>query len=243
VSPITDASTVAASPTEPAAAERVPDGLAGPYYGVHVGIVVAVDDPDGQGRVRVRLPWLAGGGGGDEAWARLATLMAGAGRGSWFIPDVDDEVLVAFEAGDPSRPYVIGSLWNGRDRPPEQMDATNDVRTIRTRSGVTIRLSDVAGNESLLLETPGGQRVLLGDGRDGIVIEDAVGNRVTLDRSGIAVAAAGTVEVTGKRVEISAGTVQVDARTTRFAGTVQADTVIAKAVVTPPPPRGPLPTR
>jgi hypothetical protein len=75
------------------------------------------------------------------------------------------------------------------------------------------------------------------------VIEDAVGNRVTLDRSGIAVAAAGTVEVTGKRVEISAGTVQVDARTTRFAGTVQADTVIAKAVVTPPPPRGPLPTR
>jgi uncharacterized protein involved in type VI secretion and phage assembly len=191
----------------------------------------------------VRLPWLVDSGDGEEAWARLATLMAGAGRGSWFIPDVDDEVLVAFEAGDPSRPFVIGSLWNGRDRPPERMDATNDVRTIRTRSGVTIRLSDAAGNESLLLETPGGRRVRLADGPGEIVVEDGAGNRVKLDQSGIAVEAAGSAKVTAKRIEVTAGAVQVDARTTRFSGTVQADTVIAKAVVTPPPPRGPVPTR
>lgn len=223
-------------------AERVPDGHGGPYYGVHAGLVVGVDDPDGQGRVKVRLPWAAGGE-GYEAWARLATVMAGASRGSWFIPDVDDEVLVAFEAGNPGRPYVIGAVWNGQDPPPEAMDADNTVRTIRTRSGVTIRMSDAAGTESLQLETPEGQRVRLSDGPGTIVIEDASGNTVTLGRSGIAVASSTEVTVRAARVQVSAGLVQVEARLTRFSGTVHAQTVVADAVVAPSPPRGPGPRR
>jgi uncharacterized protein involved in type VI secretion and phage assembly len=219
------------STSEPVAPERVPDGLGGPYYGVHVGLVVDVADPDGQGRVKVQLPWATGGGDGTQAWARLATLMAGAGRGSWFVPDVGDEVLVAFEAGDPARPFVVGSLWNGKDQPPETMGPDNAIRTIRTRSGVTIRLSDARQGASLLVETPDGKRVHLDDARGALVVEDGSGSRITLDPSGIEVSSSAEVRVSASRVEVTAGMVTVDAGMTRFSGVVQADTVITNAVV------------
>ena len=102
---------------------RLPQGYGGTFYGVYTALVTDIVDPDGQGRVRVKLPWSPDSeGSAYEAWARLATMMAGNDRGSWFIPDVEDEVLVAFEAGDPRRPYVVGALWNGQDAPPESMD-------------------------------------------------------------------------------------------------------------------------
>ena len=86
-------------------------------------LVTDIKDPDGQGRAKVTLPWSTDlDGARYEAWARLATLMGGHNRGSWFIPDVNDEVLVVFEGGDPRRPYVIGGLWNGSDAPPDSMD-------------------------------------------------------------------------------------------------------------------------
>ena len=77
-------------------------------FGVYPAIVTDIKDEDGQGRVKVRLPWSPDDEAGYDVWARLATLMAGGKRGSWFIPDKDDEVLVAFEGGDPRRPYVVG---------------------------------------------------------------------------------------------------------------------------------------
>src|SRR5690606_7267207 len=97
------------------------------FYGAYPAIVVDLVDPDQQGRVKVRLPWAPDDNGGlYEAWARLATLMAGNNRGVWFVPDLDDEVLVMFEGGDPRRPYVVGALWNGQDAPPERMDSAGD---------------------------------------------------------------------------------------------------------------------
>ena len=86
--------------------------------------------------------------------------MAGNNRGAWFIPDVDDEVLVAFEAGDARRPYVIGAIWNGKDAPPESMDdsGNNDRKVLRSRNGVKVTLDDQDGKEQLILETPGGQK-------------------------------------------------------------------------------------
>jgi len=80
-------------------------------FGVYSGIVIDVKDPDAQGRVKVSLPWAEDGDAGRyETWARLAVPMAGNNRGTWLIPVVDDEVLVAFVAGDPRCPIVIGSL-------------------------------------------------------------------------------------------------------------------------------------
>src|ERR1041384_5002133 len=85
-------------------------------YGVVVGIVKSVDDPMGMGRLQLRFPWLSDDN--TPAWARVATLMAGNDRGTWYMPEVDDEVLCAFEHGDTQHPFVIGFLWNGKDKPP-----------------------------------------------------------------------------------------------------------------------------
>lgn len=203
-------------------------------FGVHPAVVTDIVDPDAQGRVRIRLPWSPDSGAAAyEAWARLATLMAGAGRGSWFVPDIGDEVLVAFEAGDASRPYVVGALWNGEDDPPATMDGAgaNDEKVLRSRNGVRITMDDGSGQERLELETPAGQRVVLRDGPGRIEIEDANGNRAVFEPSGVTVTSAAQVKVEASTVEISAGMVTVNAGMSRFSGVVQADTVITNSVV------------
>lgn len=213
---------------------RLPAGLGGRFYGVYPAVVVDVADPEGQGRVRVRLPWaLDADGATYEAWARLATLMAGNERGSWFIPDVDDEVLVAFEGGAPRRPYVVGALWNGQDAPPERMDGAgrNDLKVLCSRNGVKVTLDDTQGQEKLILETPGGQKITLQDGPGKVDVVDANGNSVTLEASGVTVTAAAKLTVNAGTVEVNAGMVTVNAGMSRFSGVVQADTVIANSVV------------
>ena len=97
-------------------------------YGVYPACVTDTKDPEGQGRVKVMLPWLPDiGGERYEVWARLATFMGGKNHGSWFTPDPNDEVLVAFEAGDPRRPYVIGGLWSDSSNPPESKDDSDKI--------------------------------------------------------------------------------------------------------------------
>ena len=214
--------------------ERAATGPGGLFYGVYPATVSDVSDPENQGRVRVRLPWSPDpGGSGYEVWARLATLMAGDGRGSWFIPDVNDEVLVAFEGGSPRRPYVVGALWNGRDAPPEQMDGAgrNNVKTILSRAGVRITLDDTQGAVKLRLETPGGQSIVLSDADRSIVAQDANGNSVKLEAAGITVTASAKVTVQASTVEISAGMVTVNAGMSQFSGVVQCSTLITNSVV------------
>ena len=202
-------------------------------YGVYPAVVSDINDPDGLGRVKVRLPWLPDDGTGYNVWARIATLMAGNNRGTWFIPDVDDEVLVAFEAGDPRRPYVVGALWNGKDTPPESMDGAgnNFVKSITSRNGVKITLDDQDGQEKLILETPGGQKLTLQDGPGKVEIKDSNGNSITLDTGGISVVASVKVSVRASTVEVNASQVTVNAAMSRFSGVVQADTVISNAVI------------
>jgi uncharacterized protein involved in type VI secretion and phage assembly len=204
------------------------------WFGVYPAIVRDIVDPDGQGRVKVALPWSPDGAGqGYEAWARLATLMAGHNRGSWLIPDTDDEVLVAFEGGDPRRPYVLGGLWNGSDAPPESMDGggRNDKKVLRSRNGVKVTLDDTQGSEQLVLETPGGQKLTLKDGPGSVTIEDANGNSVKLETAGVTVTAAAKATITAATAEISAATLTVNAGMAKFSGVVQASTVITNAVV------------
>lgn len=117
-------------------------------YGVVIGIVTNNSDPENLARVKVKFPWLSGE---DESnWARVASPMAGNERGITFLPEVDDEVLVAFEFGDINMPYVIGSLWNGVDKPPYgNDDGNNNIRIIKSRSGHVIRLDDTEGEEKI----------------------------------------------------------------------------------------------
>lgn len=219
---------------DPAIDARRAHGYGGLFYGVYAALVTDIADPDGLGRVRIRLPWSADAAGkAYETWARLATFMAGNNRGAWFIPDVQDEVLVAFEAGDTRHPYVLGGLWNGQDAPPESMDgpARNEKKTLRSRNGVVITLEDKDGQESLTLTTPGGQTVKLQDGPAKINLQDSNGNTVEMASAGITVTAGAKVTVQAGQVEISAGMVNVSAGMSKFSGVVQADTVITNSVV------------
>ena len=204
------------------------------WFGVYPAEVTDIRDPDGQGRVKIRLPWSPdGGGAGYEVWARLATMMAGADRGTWFIPDVGVEVLAAFEHGDVRRPYVVGALWNGSDGPAETMDGggNNFVKSIVSRNNIRITLDDSDGQETVTIETPGGQKVVLKDGPGEIEASDSNGNSITLASAGITIVASANVKVQAAQVEISAGMVTVNAGMSKFSGVVKADTVITNAVI------------
>ena len=204
------------------------------YFGVYPALVTDIKDPDGQGRVKVRLPWSPDSGGDSlELWARLATMMGGANRGSWFVPEVKDEVLVAFEAGNVRRPYVVGALWNGSDAPPETMDGAgkNDKKVLRSRNGVKVTLDDKDGQEKMILETPGGQKMTLQDGPGVIEITDSNGNSIKMEASGITITGAAKVTINAGQVEVSAGMVTVNAGMSKFSGVVQCDTLIATSVV------------
>jgi uncharacterized protein involved in type VI secretion and phage assembly len=203
-------------------------------HDVTVGIVTDIKDPVGLGRVKIRLPWLPDSGDSEyQSWARVATLMAGSNRGTWFVPDIDDEVLVAFEHGDPRFPYVLGGLWNGKDKPPLSMDGggNNYKKQICSRNGVKVTLDDTDGQETLTLETPGGQKLTLKDGPGSATLEDSNGNSIKLESAGITITASAKVTVNASTVSVSAGMVSVDAGMSKFSGVVQCDTLISNSVV------------
>jgi uncharacterized protein involved in type VI secretion and phage assembly len=203
--------------------------------GVYPALVTDVQDPDGQGRVKVSLPFVNSDEGPQAAaWARLATFMAGADRGSWFIPEVNDEVLVAFLAGDARHPVVIGALWNGVDAPPETMDADNNLRSITSRSGHRLLFDDTAAAERVVLETAGGHRLTLDDASGGTVtLEHSNGASMTIDSSGtVAITAVNRITMDAPSgLQITASMVTVDAGISTFSGVVKADTVITNSVV------------
>ncbi|MEQ9363920.1 MAG: phage baseplate assembly protein V [Leptospirales bacterium] len=139
--------------------------------GVMVGVVTDNQDPDRLGRVKVRLPRLTGEE--ESAWARVVTFMAGPDMGAVFIPEVDDEVLVAFEQGDVNLPYVIGSLHNGKDNAPyANADGLNKERVIKSKSGHVIRLDDTPGLEKIeIIDKTGDNMITIDSAENKIKIE------------------------------------------------------------------------
>jgi uncharacterized protein involved in type VI secretion and phage assembly len=164
--------------------------------GVVVGIVKDLEDPKGQGRIQVDFPWLPKEQ--RSGWAPLATPLAGKDRGMFFMPEPEDEVLVAFHHGDFNHPFIVGFLWNGEDKPPE------------TKS------------KKRLLVTPGGHRLLFDDDDPKkIELTAASGHKVVIDETTIALLMkAGTTKLTltetsiklqggGRSLSLDAGKVQI----------------------------------
>jgi uncharacterized protein involved in type VI secretion and phage assembly len=123
--------------------------------GVVIGLVTNNKDPDELCRVKVKFPWMSDT---DESnWARVVTPMAGKDRGIFYLPEINDEVLVGFEHGDIHRPYVLGSLWNGKDATPIKAadavggDGKVNKRVMKSRTGHMLTINDTAGGEQLLL--------------------------------------------------------------------------------------------
>lgn len=146
-------------------------------HGVVIGIVTEVDDPDGQARIRVKFPWLA-----DDAtssWVPIARPMAGNARGFYFMPEVDDEVLLAFEHGSFDHPFVIGFLHNGVDVPPDD-GIDPKVRRLKTVSGHVLDFDDRGGKERVILTTHGNHHLDLDDAGGAIEIKTAGGQTILM---------------------------------------------------------------
>lgn len=175
------------------------------FYGVAIAEVVSNTDTSNLGRVQLRLPWLSG----YQPWARVATMSAGRNRGAYFIPQVGDEVLVAFNHGDVREPFVVGSLWNGRDTPPRTgtLDPTN-VRAIRTPAGHEITLDDTG--QSIVVVTSTGQRLAmdaqqieLSAGKGAAKVTLTTSGDITLEGTNVRIKATGVFEAKGSTAEVN----------------------------------------
>ena len=160
-----------------------------------VGIVTDNEDPENLGRVKVKFPTLTEDH--TSNWARLVSIGAAATRGFDCLPEIDDEVLVAFEHGDIHRPYILGGVWNGADAPPNAMednvqDGRVRLRTFQTRIGHKIQFIDEDKGDSkagTLLKTKGGHTAYFDDSS----------GKVTIQSTGdLKIGAAGNIEISAK---------------------------------------------
>jgi Rhs element Vgr protein len=184
-------------------------GLLAGVQGLQIGIVTQLEnDPDGENRILVRLPIISG----DEQgiWARVSTLDAGSDRGSFFLPEIDDEVIVGFINGDPDHPVILGMMNSSAKPAPLTAADANHEKGFTTRSKMKFIFND--DKKSVVLETPAGKKITVDEDAGIIQIEDDFSNKITMDSAGIAlespkditIKATGDVKIDGMNVTITA---------------------------------------
>lgn len=209
--------------------EMPPDGGLQQYFGLYPAIVTDLVDPDDLGRIEVKFPWLGTSGERDvRAWATLLTPYADDDQGLLVLPEVDSQVVVAFEAGNLRRPYIVGSCWNGREALPERPEAANNKRLIKTRSGSLLEFDDTDGATRVTLSTSSGHQLILDAGGQEISVRHSGGSSITLQASG-------KIEITANAaVDINAAVLNVHAPVANFDGIVNCTTLVASAAVSSP---------
>jgi uncharacterized protein involved in type VI secretion and phage assembly len=183
---------------------------AAPVYGVTLGIVTDIDDTKNLGRVKLRFPWLSNRV--ESAWARIATPWGGQRRGSYFLPEVEDEVLVAFRHGDLSYPYVLGFVWSEKDPPPEETPKANR-RELRSKRDSQLVFDDTEGKESLTMRTRNGYLVSVDEGAKRVRVSEP-GSQLEITISGGSGGQPGSISITAQSGDIKlkapAGKVSVE---------------------------------
>jgi phage baseplate assembly protein V len=177
-------------------------------------IVTDVNDENGQeGRVKVQFPWFDDQM--ETEWCRVCQFYAGNGYGSFFVPEVGDEVLIAFVHGDMRMPIILGGLYNGKDKPPTHRSSTQDQKVIRTKGQHELLFDDTPDQGRVRIKTSGGHTADLSDvdkkislqssGGQSVVIDDA-GQKITVQAGAgtVEIDASGTVTLTGAKVVLSA---------------------------------------
>jgi len=184
-------------------------GLLGAVHGLHVAKVTQIDaDPHGEYRVMVRMPIIDNNEEG--IWARVATLDAGNNRGTFFRPEIDDEVIVGFLNDDPNDPVILGMLHSSANPSPLEPQEDNNEKGIVTRSEIKMIFND--DKKSIVLETPAGKKITLDDDEGIVTIEDENGNSTVLSSDGITIESAsdvnikatGDVNIEGTNIKVSA---------------------------------------
>lgn len=184
-------------------------GMLPPVQGLQIGVVVALEgDPSGEERIQLRLPTITETDG--LLWARQARPDAGQKRGAAFRPEIGDEVVVGFLDADPRDPVILGALHSSNKPSPIPAADLNHEKGIITRSGMRLHWND--DTVVTTIDTPGGNRILLSEEDEGIVIEDQNGNKVEMNADGlllespkdVKLVARGAVKIEGNNLELVA---------------------------------------
>ena len=184
-------------------------GLLPAVTGLQTGIVTVLEgDPDGEDRIKVRLPMISTSD--DGIWARISTLDAGSERGTFFRPDIDDEVIVGFLNDDPRHPVVLGMVHSSAKPAPEPPKDDNHRKGYVSREKMKFNFDDE--KKIITLETPAGNKMMLSEDAKGISFVDQNGNKITMDDSGITIEsvkdviikAAGDVKIDGININVKA---------------------------------------
>jgi phage baseplate assembly protein V len=183
------------------------------FYGVVQGIVTDVNDSSGQeGRVKVQFPWFDNHM--ETEWCRVRQFYAGNGYGAFFVPEVGDEVLIAFIHGDMRMPIILGGLYNGQDKPPTYRSSSQDQKMIRTKGQHELLFDDTTNQQRVRIKTNGGHVADLSDvdkkinlqssGGQTVVIDDS-SNKITVNTGGctIEVDGSGTITLTGANLVLN----------------------------------------
>jgi Rhs element Vgr protein len=159
-------------------------GLLPAVTGLQIGIVTALEnDPDGEDRIKVRLPMISDA---DEGiWARISTLDAGKERGTFFRPEIADEVIVGFLNDDPRYPVVLGMVHSSAKPAPEPAKDNNHRKGYVSREKMKFNFDDE--KKIITLETPAGNKISLSEEDKGITLEDQNGNKISMNDSGITI--------------------------------------------------------
>ncbi|MFV0436032.1 MAG: type VI secretion system tip protein VgrG [Desulfopila sp.] len=184
-------------------------GLLPAVSGLQLGVVTMLEnDPDGEERIKARLPLVSDAEEG--LWCRLATLDAGDGRGTFFRPEIGDEVVIGFISDDPRCPVVLGMCHSSAKPAPEPASDDNHVKGYLSREKMALIFDDE--EKSVVLKTPEGNRLTLSEEDKGIVLEDQNGNTIVLGEDGITIDSAsdltlraqGDVKIEGTNLQIQA---------------------------------------
>lgn len=167
-------------------------GLVPSVSGLQIGIVTALhDDPDGEERIRVKLPIIDNEN--DGVWARLASVEAADSRGFVFRPEIGDEVVVGFLNDDPRDPVILGALFSSANPAPIPAEEENNEKGYVSRSEMKIVFNDDL--KSITTETPNGNKIVLSEDEGSIVIEDENGNKIQMDSGGITIESAADIHI------------------------------------------------
>ncbi|MCX7746447.1 MAG: phage baseplate assembly protein V [Clostridia bacterium] len=186
-------------------------------YSILIGKVTSIADPEKLGRVKVELP--LGSIHAVTDWAKVATFLVGNQFGSFFIPNVDDLVVVAFNDGNIDCPVVIGRLWNEKDKPPVslQKDDQNHIELIKTKAGSEIRFENEKGKEKISLKTEKGEGIVLENSKK-ITISDSSGqDAITFDTASKSISIQG-----GMKIEIKSKGNKIVIDSTKNSVTIEA---------------------
>lgn len=178
-------------------------GLVGAINGLQIGKVVQLqNDPEGEDRILVRIPVIDNSAQG--IWTRIASLDAGNSRGAFFMPEIDDEVIVGFINNDPLDAVVLGMLYSSAKPAPLTAQDANDEKGFTTRSKMHIHFNDAT--KTITIDTPAGNKLLMDESGMKIEITDQNSNKITMDTSGIKIESPLNIDIkAGVNLTLSAG--------------------------------------